>query len=225
MGNPFDERSAVSVELAVIDYGNGNLGSLLAALRRLGRTPRVIGDAADIPDSCGAVIFPGVGSLSEAVPRLSSHGLVPWLNALHAQGTPMLGICLGLQLFFEQGAEGGGHGLGWIRGTVPEIRAPILPHIGWNTVEKSPEDFLWQGIPTPLTFYFVHSYRIIPEDAHLIRGWAEYYESFPAALAAPPLYGVQFHPELSGASGARLLENFLERAERFHGTVAGSGLA
>jgi glutamine amidotransferase len=213
------------VELAVIDYGNGNLGSLLAALRRLGQTPRVIARAEDIHIPTDAVIFPGVGSLAEVVPRLRRHGLLPWLNALHDKGTPMLGICLGMQLFFEQGDEGAGQGLGWLAGSVPVIEAPILPHIGWNTVEKTAESFLWGRIPSPPTFYFVHSYRITPSDASIVRGATEYYETFPSVIEAPPLYGVQFHPELSGHSGALLLENFLEMAETTHGTMAGSRLA
>ncbi len=211
------------MELAVIDYGNGNLGSLLAALRRLRQEPVVISGAAGI-QKVDAVIFPGVGSLEDVVSRLRQNGVLPWLNDLHAAGTPILGICLGMQLFFEQGEEGG-EGLGWLAGTVPEIHAPVLPHIGWNSVDTTSEPFLWQQIKNPPTFYFVHTYRIRPADPAIIRGRTEYYESFPAAIEAPPLYGVQFHPELSGPSGAQFLQNFLEMVEKPHGNLASRRLA
>ncbi|OLZ10549.1 imidazole glycerol phosphate synthase subunit HisH [Sulfobacillus thermosulfidooxidans] len=211
------------MEIAVIDYGNGNLGSLLAALRRLGQQPRVIRDAHDIRP-VDTVIFPGVGSLASVIDRLKDHGLFNWLNELYDAQTPILGICLGLQLFFDHGAEGG-EGLHWIKGSVPEIQAPILPHIGWNTVDVSPHPFLWKGLAAPYTFYFVHTYRILPEDTSIVRGVTQYYEPFPVAIESPPLYGVQFHPELSGHKGAQVLRNFLEMVENPHGNLASRRLA
>ncbi len=195
------------MEIAVIDYGNGNLGSLLAALRRLNQDPHVVRTAQDIRD-VDTLIFPGVGSLTKVIDRLKAHGLLSWLNEMHAAQRPILGICLGLQLFFDQGAEGG-EGLHWLQGSVPEIHAPILPHIGWNTVESTSHPYLWKDITRPYTFYFVHSYRITPENRSIIRGFTQYHETFPVAIEAPPLYGVQFHPELSGDSGARFLKNYL----------------
>ncbi|WP_430626220.1 imidazole glycerol phosphate synthase subunit HisH [Sulfobacillus thermotolerans] len=164
------------MELAVIDYGNGNLGSLLAALHRLGQNPHVIHQTTD-------------------------------------QSTPILGICLGMQLFFEQGDEGG-EGLGWLKGNVPSLQAPVLPHIGWNDVAVTDHPFLWHNIVRPI-FYFVHTYRIQPHEAAIVRGITDYYESFPVAIESGSLYGVQFHPELSGPNGTRLLQNFLEVVETY----------
>ncbi|AUW93281.1 imidazole glycerol phosphate synthase subunit HisH [Sulfobacillus thermotolerans] len=200
------------MELAVIDYGNGNLGSLLAALHRLGQNPHVIHQTTDIVPVEG-VIFPGVGSLEEVVNRLRHNGLLPWLTDLRAQSTPILGICLGMQLFFEQGDEGG-EGLGWLKGNVPSLQAPVLPHIGWNDVTVTDHPFLWHNIVRPI-FYFVHTYRIQPHEAAIVRGITDYYESFPVAIESGSLYGVQFHPELSGPNGTRLLQNFLEVVETY----------
>lgn len=204
-------KECCNVEIAVLDYGNGNLGSLLAALRRLGQDPHVIRTSRDICH-VDALIFPGVGSMKAVIDRLQAHGLLGWLNEMHAARTPILGICLGLQLFFDESAEGG-EGLHWLSGSVPKIDAPILPHIGWNEVQTTPHSFLWRNLAKPYTFYFVHTYRIQPADPEIIRGFTDYYEHLPAAVSAPALYGVQFHPELSGKNGSRLLSNFLEMVE------------
>ena len=206
------------MEIAVIDYGNGNLGSLLAALRRLGQRPHVVRTAKDIRHT-DTLIFPGVGSMNSVLPRLKDHGLFGWLNEMRSAGVPILGICLGMQLFFDESAEGG-EGLHWLPGNVTQIDAPILPHIGWNTVDATPDSFLWRNLTEPYTFYFVHTYRVQPADPGIVRGLTQYYETFPAALYAPPLSGVQFHPELSGTSGAQLLNNFLEIVEDPHGNLA-----
>ncbi len=207
------------MEIAVIDYGNGNLGSLLAALRRLGQEPDVVRTSKDIRHA-DALIFPGVGSMNAVVNRLKEHDLLGWLNEMHQARTPILGICLGLQLFFDESEEGG-EGLHWLSGTASKIHAPILPHIGWNTVDTTPHPFLWRNLAPPYTFYFVHTYRILPDDPKIVRGFADYYERFPAAVLAPPLYGIQFHPELSGPNGTRLLSNFLEMVGNHDGNLAG----
>lgn len=205
------------MRVSIVDYGNGNFGSLIAALRRFDITPVIWRERKDIHDT-DLVILPGVGALREVTASLHAKEIYPHLEMLRQQKTPFLGICLGMQLFFNQGDEGG-HGLGWLSGSIPTIKAPVLPHIGWNTVAITKPHALWEGIENHSSFYFVHSFRINPRNSDPVLGETEYFETFPSIIAKPPLYGMQFHPELSGQNGHRILKNFLERI------VAGGNLA
>lgn len=196
------------MDIGIVNYGNGNFGSLVAALARLGITPRIWSRGQDV-SPVDLVIFPGVGALPDVMKTLTEEHLLPPLTALKEQGVPFLGICLGMQLFFGEGAEGG-RGLDWLPGTIPEIQAPILPHIGWNTLSwvQSPPPWL-EGLGPDPAFYFVHSYRIAPDNPEMVVASTTYAELFPSMIVAPPLYGVQFHPELSGRNGHTLFKNFL----------------
>lgn len=197
------------MRVAIVDYGNGNFGSLIAALNRLDISPAVWTGAHDVKP-VDAIFFPGVGALGEVRHRLKETGLLAQLDTLRTEGTPILGICLGLQLFFGAGDEGG-QGLEWLSGTVPSLKAPILPHIGWNTVDSSQkESVLMRGLGPQPAFYFVHEYYVKTTEESVVKGYTEYGTRFPSIIEAPPLYGVQFHPELSGKAGQTLLENFLE---------------
>ncbi|MBX5466449.1 MAG: imidazole glycerol phosphate synthase subunit HisH [Firmicutes bacterium] len=191
----------------VVDYGMGNLGSLLALLDRLGHEATVW-RAGPPPARLDLLILPGVGSMAVAYQQLVARELLDPLGALYRQGVPTLGICLGLQLFFEASEEGNGRGLGWIPGRVVALKARRTPHMGWNTVRTRPHP-LFAGLRPDAAFYFVHSYRVDPRDAQVVLGDTEYEgEWFPSVVSAPPLVGVQFHPELSGPVGRRWLENF-----------------
>ena len=197
------------MKVAIIDYGHGNFGSLRTALNRLAIQPAVWHHGDDV-EAVDWVIFPGVGSLKDVMAQLTSQNVLDRLESLKGHGTRFLGICLGLQLFFDEGEEGG-PGLGWIPGRVPQLDAPVLPHIGWNTVTPSlPHDRLWRDLPPEPAFYFVHSYYVAPENPAIVRGTTEYHQVFPSVIVAPPLIGVQFHPELSGRAGHQLLKNILE---------------
>jgi glutamine amidotransferase len=193
------------IKVAVIDYGNGNLGSLLSALKRLPVWAQVWQNRIDV-EPVDAIIFPGVGALGSVIQHLEFSGIRPILERHAERSHPVLGICLGMQLFFEEGAEGGS-GLGWIAGSVPALRGRVLPHIGWNTVSYS--QGADNGTKDP-AYYFVHTYRVLPTDPDVVVGTTEYDgETFPSIVRTPFLYGVQFHPELSGATGHRLLSQWL----------------
>lgn len=195
------------MQVSIVDYGNGNFGSLIAALRRLSIDPAVWRTGSDVT-ATDLLIFPGVGALPEVKATLVNRNLLEPIEELHARGTPTLGICLGMQLFFETGAEGG-EGFGWLKGTVPALDAPVLPHIGWNTVQPAVPAALWHGLAPDPSFYFVHTYCVEAADPAIVAGRTTYFQSFPSVIVAPPLYGLQFHPELSGQTGSRLLANLL----------------
>lgn len=195
-------------DVVVIDSGGANLASLRHALTRLGVTPTVTRDPARIA-AAQRVLLPGVGAAADAMARLESAGLVATIKEIRA---PLLGICLGMQLLFDHSAEGDTSCLGLLRGRVEPLPAtPQLPapHMGWNTVEPSASDTLLAGLEGRY-FYFVHGYGVRPVAA--TTATVEYGGAWTAVVRAGNVHGVQFHPERSGAAGARLLENFLQCA-------------
>lgn len=195
-------------DVVVIDSGGANLASLRHALTRLGVTPTVTRDPARIA-AAQRVLLPGVGAAADAMARLESAGLVATIKEIRA---PLLGICLGMQLLFDHSAEGDTFCLGLLRGRVEPLPAtPQLPapHMGWNTVEPSASDTLLAGLEGRY-FYFVHGYGVRPVAA--TTATVEYGGAWTAVVRAGNVHGVQFHPERSGAAGARLLENFLRCA-------------
>jgi glutamine amidotransferase len=191
------------VKVVLADYGGGNLRSVCAALDRAGVSPEVSTDPAAVRDAPLAVIA-GVGQLESA-----ARGLAPLVDALlerAAAGRPVLGICVGMQLLFEESEEGG-RGLGLLPGTVRRLRARRVPHMGWNALTLTRPSELLDGLDGA-DVYFAHSYAAEPLGAAGVAE-VEHDGTLVAAVESGPLAGVQFHPERSGAAGARVLENAL----------------
>jgi imidazole glycerol-phosphate synthase subunit HisH len=196
--------------IAVLDYGMGNLRSVEKALEHVGAEVVRTSDVAVAREADGLVL-PGVGAFARAMERVRELGLDELIAEMAAAGTPVLGVCLGYQLLFESSSElGGAEGLGLIDGTVDGLRAGELkvPHIGWEPVEWVHESELTAGIEDSTPFYFVHSFTPRPANDEDVLAHAVHGERFACAIARPPLYGVQFHPEKSSAAGLRLLANF-----------------
>ena len=199
------------VELAIVDYGMGNRRSVEKALEHAGAAPVITADPARIASAPGLVL-PGVGAFPKAMERLRELGLVEPLRAAVAQGKPVLGICLGMQLAFERSAElGGAEGLGIVPGEVLALETGglKLPHIGWNEVSFArPDSPLLAGLPSRCAFYHVHSLAPRPAEPADVLGTAVYGTSFVTAVQRGSFYGVQFHPEKSSAAGLRMLAAF-----------------
>lgn len=208
--------------VALLDYEMSNLRSAGKALERLGARVRV---AARPDDARGAdaIVLPGVGRFGAAMERLAAHGFVDTLRAAAGQGTPVLGICLGLQLLFDESEESPGvPGLGLVPGRVERLRTSLkVPHIGWSEVDWRQGSVLApeSGGPADRTYYFVHSYACVPRDEDDVRGMASHGSSFVAAAGRGPVEGVQFHPEKSSGAGLALLGRWLD-AVRHAGVVA-----
>lgn len=191
--------------IAVVDYGTGNLHSLAKALEWGGARVSIEPEPsrAVLAD---AIVLPGVGAFGAAAAQLA-----PAAEALRdaiAHGLPCLGICLGMQLLFDSSEEGGGAGVSIINGRVRRLCCRRVPHIGWNSVDMV-DDALFHGMPD-LVAYFANSYVVDPADESDVIAWSSYgRERFPAAVRRDNVWGVQFHPEKSGADGLRLLGNFI----------------
>lgn len=193
------------MRIALFDYGTGNLHSLDKALVRGGAEVRIAVAVADAV-AADALVLPGVGAFGAAAARLAA-GREAIREAV-AAGLPVLGICLGMQLLFESSEEGAGLGLGLLDGRVRRLRARRIPHMGWNGV-ASGDDPLFAGASAPVV-YFANSYVVEPGDPACVIGWTVYDgDRFPAAVRRGPVWGVQFHPEKSGAVGLRMVMNFL----------------
>jgi glutamine amidotransferase len=199
------------VEIVVVDYGMGNRRSVEKALEHVGARARVSSDHDELRSAAGLVV-PGVGAFPRAMERLRELGLDELLRERVAAQTPVLGICLGLQLAFERSSElGGAEGLGLIPGEVHRLRAGSLklPHIGWNEVRFSKSvSPLTVGLPQSCAFYHVHSFAAEPPDEADVLGIADYGGPFVTAVQRGSFYGVQFHAEKSSAAGLRMLANF-----------------
>lgn len=201
--------------LAVIDYGAGNLRSVLHALKYLG----IEGDAVRLvraPDDLrGAdrIILPGVGAFGAGMQQLHAQGIVTPLKEAVARGVPYLGICLGMQFLFERSDEMGDHaGLGVLPGVVtriPDRPGLKVPHMGWNQLRQTRPSPLLDGLGGDTYVYFVHSYHCVPADTADTLATVEYGQDIVVAVQRDNVYGVQFHPEKSQQAGLRLLTNFL----------------
>ncbi len=221
------------VEIGLVDYGMGNRRSVEKALEHVGATVTVTSDHERLRAAAGLVL-PGVGAFPRGMENLRELGLDELLRERVTAGTPVLGICLGMQLAFERSTElGGATGLGLIEGDVRKLQhgALKLPHIGWNEVSFSRESPLTEGLPERCAFYHVHSFAPFPENETDILGTAEYGGKFATVVAKDGFYGVQFHPEKSSAAGLRLLANFARICARartryplFGGTTPGQGV-
>lgn len=194
------------MKVTLADYGAGNLRSVQAALRRAGADPAASTDAAEVANAPLAVIA-GVGHVESAARGLARHGLDEALRARVSAGRPTLGICVGLQLLFEESDEGGG-GLGLLAGRVQRLRARRVPHMGWNALELTRPSSLLAGLEGA-DVYFAHSFAVTPADERVATATVDHDGTVVAAVEAGPLAGVQFHPERSGPAGARVLANAL----------------
>lgn len=199
------------VRIAVVDYGMGNRRSVEKALQHVGASALVSSDHDELRAADGLVV-PGVGAFPRAMANLRALGLDELLRERIADGAPVLGICLGMQLAFDSSSElGGAAGLGIVPGEVRALDAGglKLPHIGWNEVRLLRADApLVAGLPERCAFYHVHSFAPVPADEEDVLGVAEYGAPFVTAVQRGRFYGVQFHPEKSSAAGLRLLANF-----------------
>ena len=203
--------------VAVLDYGSGNVHSAVKALVAAGADARLTSDRVLIHEADGLVV-PGVGAFRAVAEALRASRGGELIERRLAGGRPVLGICVGMQVFFERGVERGvdSEGLGEWPGVVTELDAPVLPHMGWNTVEAGEGSRLFRGLEQE-RFYFVHSFAaqkwlldVQPPFPQPVLTWCTYGAPFLAAVENGPLSATQFHPEKSGAAGIRLLSNWIE---------------
>ena len=195
--------------IGIIDYGMGNLASVEKAFAAVGHVAQIVRTPKAITDA-DKLILPGVGAFGSAMENLRHMELLGPLGVALAEGKPLLGICLGMQLLFRESEEHGLHeGLGVFDGRVRRLPAGLkVPHIGWNQIRIARESTLLEGIPDSSFFYFVQSYVVDPDDEDLVVGTTDYGETFPSMVARENVFGVQFHPEKSQQIGLRMLKNF-----------------
>jgi imidazole glycerol phosphate synthase glutamine amidotransferase subunit len=198
--------------VTLIDYGAGNVPSVARALNRLGAEVRTINQPEDLTTAT-CLVLPGVGHYAALLNSLDSHGLRHPLLTAMSRGIPFLGICLGLQAIYQTSAEAPElAGLGLLHGHVDQLPQNVkLPHMGWNQLRRLRDGQLLRDIPSDAFFYFAHSYAA-PADGPATAATCEHGRAFTAILETERIFGVQFHPEKSGAPGAKLLENFLRVA-------------
>ena len=199
-----------SGQVALIDYGSGNVRSVFNALRQHGADVRLTADPAEIARAA-RIVLPGVGAFVDCVNGLKERGLWEIMHAVLLDGRPFLGICVGYQMLFEGSEESlGVSGFGFFAGKVRRFSSPgiKIPQIGWNSLDLVPHP-LWRGLPANPYVYFVHSYYPEPRDPAIVIARSTYGESFAAAAARGSVAGVQFHPEKSQAVGLAILKNFL----------------
>jgi glutamine amidotransferase len=203
-------------DVAVVDYGMGNLRSMAKALEHVGADRVVITDDAERIASAERVVFPGQGAVRDCMSALHAHDLIDVLRRVMAD-RPFLGVCMGMQALMTRSEENDGvAALDAISGEVRHFRrltggeqALKIPHMGWNRVRQDQAHPLWQGIEEGAWFYFVHSYYVAPADEGLIQGSATYGRAFAAAIGRGNVFATQFHPEKSQNAGLRLLSNFV----------------
>lgn len=208
-------------KVAVIDYGFGNIKSVLNALNYCGTEADVINSPEKI-SNYGGVILPGVGSFGPAADFLKAKGFDEAINCYVKSGNMIFGICLGFQLFFSKGYENGEHkGLNLINGEVKKFtvddKSLKIPQIGWNSVKISDTQYakaMFKGIENDEKFYFVHSYYAMPEDKQQASSFCSYGIDFCSSVAYKNIWGSQFHPEKSGQKGLNVLSNFINEVKK-----------
>ena len=212
------------IDIAVVDYGMGNLRSVSKALEHVAPSKTVV--VTSNPDEitqAGRVVFPGQGAMPDCIHELDARGLRDAVITA-SKNKPFLGICIGLQMLFEHSEEGDAAGLGLFKGNVKRFAAEAMvghggeklkvPHIGWNQVYQVYDSNgkphpLWNGIEDGARFYYVHSYYVQPDNDSVIAGYSNYPNKFTCAIAQQNLFAVQFHPEKSANAGLQLLSNFV----------------
>lgn len=207
-----------SKNVVVLDYGSGNVRSAVRALEAAGANVELTANSTAILEADGLVV-PGVGAYASVMQQLKAIDAPRWIGRRVAGGRPVLGICVGHQVFFDEGVEHGvrSHGLGEWPGVVERLEAEVIPHMGWNTVQVPEGSRLFEGIEQE-RFYFVHSYGVRHWEFDITQPamsapkvtWSTHGTPFVAAVENGPLSAVQFHPEKSGTAGNRLLRNWLE---------------
>lgn len=198
--------------VAIIDYGAGNLRSIHNKLSRLGIDAVITSDEKVIMQA-DKLILPGVGFFASGMENLKKSGLIEILNQkVLKEKTPILGVCLGMQLLFEYSQEGDAAGLGWIKGDVKKFNFPKkrlkVPHMGWNTIKVKKSNKLLNEIPKNAQFYFVHSYHVCPKYDKNILATTNYGYDFTSVVVDNNIYGTQFHPEKSHSNGIQIIKNF-----------------
>jgi len=206
-------------DIAVIDYGMGNLRSVSKAIEHVAPQLEVtVTSDPEVVMRASRVVFPGQGAMPDCMREMDARGLrAAVIDA--ARSKPFLGICIGLQMLFDRSEEGDIAGLGLLRGQVRRFPHEAMvdaggnklkvPHMGWNEVHQSMQHPLWEGIDSGARFYFVHSYFTEPADPRVIAGYSLYPFSFSCAVASGNIFAVQFHPEKSHTAGLRMLANFV----------------
>lgn len=206
--------------IVIVDSGLGNVGSILNMLKKVGAEALISAEPATIREA-GKLILPGVGAFDTGMRQLAEQNLIePLRERVLGAGVPILGICLGMQLFTGGSEEGALPGLGWLDATTTRFRFPAdgdrpslrVPHMGWSQVVAKEGSALFAGLPDEARFYFVHSYYVVCRDPCHMLARATYGHEFTAAVAKANIFGVQFHPEKSHKFGMRLLANFAEMA-------------
>lgn len=196
----------------VVDYGVGNLRSVTKALEFLGCEAKLTSDPDEVVKA-EKLVLPGVGAFGTGMENLRRLNLIEPIKDAVKRGTPLLGICLGLQLLFEESEEMGQHeGLKLVRGKVvrfPEIDGIRIPHMGWNSICIRKREPLFVGVPDESMVYFVHSYFPVPEDESVVAATTEHGVEFVSAIAVDNIFGTQFHPEKSSQVGLQILRNFI----------------
>lgn len=206
------------LDVAVVDYGMGNLRSVEQALRKVAPDFEIaVSDNAQVIANAKRVVFPGQGAMQECMREMDARGLRDAVLEA-ARSKPFLGICIGMQMLFEHSDEGDIEGLKIFPGNVAHFASNMrdakgaklkVPHMGWNHVHHLQHP-LWNGIDQDARFYFVHSYYVQTPDASLLQGTSEYPQPFVCAIAKDNLFAVQFHPEKSSTAGLKLLQNFVQ---------------
>ncbi len=205
--------------IAILDYGSGNLRSALRAFETTGKSVVLTSDPKEAI-ACDALVVPGVGAFGSCMSGLQQVNGAEIIKTRISQNKPILGICVGMQILFDSGEEQGKFpGVGLLRGVVKQLDAPILPHMGWNTLRIEGESNLFKGIEKE-RFYFVHSYAVKYAANDAVKdpvtgattaaAFTNYHGEFLAAIEAGPITATQFHPEKSGEAGLQLIKNWVE---------------
>ncbi len=200
--------------IAIIDYGVGNLASVNKAFSFIGYESKITSDHEEILGA-DKVVLPGVGAFADAMDNLDKSGMISIIKEVAQKGTPLLGICLGMQLLFDYSTEGGEKvsGLGLLKGSVNQFPLNMglkVPHMGWNSLDIRQENGIFSGVRQKSYVYFVHSYYLTAENTYDVAAVCEYGIRFDAAVCKGNIMGTQFHPEKSGDVGLDILKNFAD---------------
>jgi glutamine amidotransferase len=199
--------------VAIFDYGAGNIFSLKTSLEKAGATVDVITDF-DKPNGYSGLLLPGVGNFDPAIKSITESSKIKFTDFVK-DGTPVLGICLGMEMFFEKSEEGKEKGLQIMKGEVIILPDSMkVPHMGWNNLTIKKPGKILQGVENDSWVYFVHSYRVKPNSGDIITAESDYGIKVPAVVEQDNFFGTQFHPEKSGSVGKIMIKNFLDECKK-----------